>query len=383
MENRIKSTSLSWLEIDRNNLLHNLNIIRKKTSKKVKICAVVKANAYGHGYDTITEILKNQDIDFYAVHSFEEAVILSELKVIPQIFIVGYVPLKQLRQAVEYGFHLIVYNIETIKKLKSLKTSHPAKIHLKLETGTNRQGITASDLPQFLKLIKNDKKIELIGAATHYANIEDTTDHSYADYQLATYREMISRIEKTGFKLKIKHTASSAASLLFSKTHFDMIRYGISLYGLWPSKETYVSYRLAGGKNNLLKPALTWKTKITQIKKVPKGSFIGYGCTYRTTTNSRIAVLPIGYFDGYDRNISNLGYVLIRGQRAPVRGRVCMDIIMVDTTNITGVRLEDEVVLLGHQGDEVITTEQMAGWAQTINYEIISRISPLLPRIIV
>lgn len=383
MENQIKSTSLSWLEIDGKNLLHNLNIIRKKISKKVKICAVVKANAYGHGYETITDILKNQAIDFYAVHSFEEAVILSDLKVKPQIFIVGYVPLEQLKLAVEYGFHLIVYNIETVKKLKSLSTSKTAKIHLKLETGTNRQGITASDLPQFLKLIKNDKNIELIGAATHYANIEDTTDHSYADYQLATYREMIVQIEKAGFKLKIKHTASSAASLLFGKTHFDMIRYGISLYGLWPSKETYLSYRLAGGKNNLLKPALTWKTKITQIKKVPKGSFIGYGCTYRTTTNSRIAILPIGYFDGYDRNISNLGYVLIRGQRAPVRGRVCMDIIMVDVTNIAGVHLEDEVVLLGRQRDEVITTEQMAGWAQTINYEIISRISPLLPRIIV
>ena len=236
---------------------------------------------------------------------------------------------------------------------------------------------------QFLKLIKASSNIELIGAATHYANIEDTTNHSYAEYQLETYKRMIATIEKAGFKLKIKHTASSAASLLFSKTHYDMIRFGISLYGLWPSKETYLSYRLAGGKNNLLKPALTWKTRVTQIKKVPRGSFIGYGCTYRTTADSKIAILPIGYFDGYDRNISNLGYVLIKGQRAPVRGRVCMDIIMVDVTNIAGVKLEDEVVLLGRQGDEVITAEQMAGWAQTINYEIISRINPLLPRIVV
>ena len=383
MENHNKSTSLSWLEIDRKNLLHNIGIIRRKIGKQVKICAVVKANAYGHGYSTIAEILKDQKIDFYAVHSFEEARILADYDPRTPKLIVGYVTLDQLAEAVEQGFHLTVYNIESIKKLKKVKSEKPARIHLKLETGTNRQGVLESDLPKFLELIKASPNIELIGAATHYANIEDTTDHSYAEFQLETYQRMITAIESAGFKLQIKHTASSAASLLFSKTHYDMIRFGISLYGLWPSKETYLSYRLAGGKNNLLKPALTWKTRVTQIKKVPRGSFIGYGCTYRTTTDSKIAILPIGYFDGYDRNISNLGYVLIKGQRAPVRGRVCMDIIMVDVTNIVGVGLEDEVVLLGRQDDEVITAEQMAGWAQTINYEVISRISPLLPRIIV
>jgi alanine racemase len=377
------SSSLSWLEISRKNILHNLNIIRTKLSSKTKISAVVKANAYGHGYIEICRILENQDIDFLAVHSFDEALLLKESKFSPKILIVGYTPYDQLAEAVRNGFHLTVYNLETIKKLKALKTEQPARMHLKLETGTNRQGIDDNDLPKFLKLIKDEDNIKLIGASTHFANIEDTTDHSYARLQLKRYRNMIRIIEKAGFKIPIKHTASSAASLLFAKTHFDMIRFGISLYGLWPSKETYLSYRLAGGSNNLLKPALTWKTKVAQIKKIPKGSFIGYGCTYRAGANSKIAILPLGYFDGYDRKISNLGYVLIQGERAPVRGRVCMDIIMADVTNIPNVRVEDEVVLLGKQRDEEITTEQMAGWAQTINYEVIARINPLLPRKIV
>jgi len=383
MNNTDISTSLSWLEVSRENLLHNLNIIRNKIGKKVKIAAVVKANAYGHGYHEVAGIMHDEKIDFLAVHSFEEAAILKSGKYSPEILIVGYVPYAQLSEAIENDIHLTIYNIETLKKIESLNISKRAKIHLKLETGTNRQGISEDELGKYLKFLKKSKKIELVGASTHYANIEDTTDHSYAQSQLEKYNQVISQIENAGFKIPIRHTASSAASLLFSETHFDMIRFGISLYGLWPSKETYLSYRLAGGENDLLKPALTWKTRIAQIKNVPKGSFIGYGCTYRTTADSKIAVLPIGYFDGYDRKLSNLGYVLVNGERAQVRGRICMDNIMIDITNIPGVKVEDEVVLLGKQKDEVISAEQMASWAQTINYEIVARINPMLQRKIV
>ncbi len=376
------STSLSWLEISKDNILHNLNIIRHKIGDKVMLAGVVKANAYGHGYGQVASIL-NDHVDFLAVHSFEEALILSANKAKPKILIVGYVPHTELEEAVEREYHLTVYNIETLEYLAKVRSKKKARVHLKLETGTNRQGITAEQLARFLEFLKKNDNLDLTGASMHFANIEDTTDHSYAHHQLTRYNEMVAQIENAGFKIPIKHTASSAASLLFEKTHFDMIRFGISLYGLWPSKETYLSYRLAGGENNLLKPAITWKAKIAQIKNVKKGSFIGYGCTYRTTTDSKIAILPIGYFDGYDRKISNLGYVLVRGERAPVRGRVCMDIIMVDVTNIPGVELEDEAVLLGTQGNETITAEQMASWAQTINYEVVARINPMLPRKII
>jgi alanine racemase len=317
------------------------------------------------------------------VHSFEEGAYLKDLDFTPEILIVGYVPEEQLKKALDRGFHMVVYNLETLKALAAIAGDNKARVHLKLETGTNRQGISEKDLPVFLEIVKTSDRIELSGVSTHYANIEDTTDHTYAASQLDRYRKMLKHIEQQGFDIPLKHTASSAASLLFSETHFNLIRFGISLYGLWPSKETYLSYRLAGGENHLLKPALTWKAKISQVKHVPAGAFIGYGCTYRTTADSKIAILPIGYFDGYDRKLSNLGYVLIHGQRAPVRGRVCMDIFMVDVTSIMDVKVGDEAVLLGRQGDETISAEQFASWAQTINYEIIARINPLLPRIIV
>lgn len=383
MNRPLFTTSQSWLEVSRANLLHNVDVIRKKIGPDVRIAAVVKANAYGHGYNEVASILEMEGISFLAVHSFEEALYLKENEFSARILIVGYTPMDQLNEAVERKFHLTVYNLETLRMLKSFKGNHCARVHLKLETGTNRQGIDEKDLPKFLEILKTNDNMRLTGVSMHFANIEDTTDHSYATHQLERYNKLVAMIEKAGFKIRLKHTASSAASLLFAKTHFDMIRFGISLYGLWPSKETYLSYRLAGGENDLLKPALTWKAKISQIKKVPRDSFIGYGCTYRTTADAKIGVLPIGYFDGYDRKLSNLGYVLIKGRRAPVRGRVCMDNIMVDITDIPDVKIEDEAVLLGRQGDEEISAEQMASWAGTINYEIVSRINPLLPRKIV
>jgi alanine racemase len=181
----------------------------------------------------------------------------------------------------------------------------------------------------------------------------------------------------------IMHAACTAAGILFPSTHFSMVRTGIGLYGLWPSRETYISARMACADIPLLKPVLSWKTRIAQIKTLPEGSYIGYGCTFRTTRTTRVAVLPVGYADGYDRNLGNIAYVLINGKRAPVVGRVCMNITMIDITDIPDVRLENEVVLLGEWGEECITAETMASWAGTINYEIVARISPHLSRRVV
>ena len=196
---------------------------------------------------------------------------------------------------------------------------------------------------------------------------------------------MANSIKQRGFTKIKMHAACSAAILLFPETYFDMVRLGISQYGLWPSRETFVSYKIKHAQNgkDVLKPVMTWKTRVGQIKSVPTNQCIGYGCTYQTTRNTKIAVLPIGYADGYDRKLSNQGYVLIRGRRAPIRGRVCMNIFMVDITDIPGVKLEDEVVLMGRQGNEMITANYLAGLAGTINYEWVSRINPKLPRIIV
>ncbi len=219
------------------------------------------------------------------------------------------------------------------------------------------------------------------GLATHFANIEDTTDHAFAQEQLRRFREGAAALDAQGFRVPLLHTANSAATILFPETQFGMVRTGIAAYGLWPSTETQVSALRMGREDVILRPALTWKTRVAQVKTVPTGAFVGYGCTYKTTHETRLAVLPVGYYDGYDRKLSNTGHVLIRGVRAPVRGRVCMNMIMVDVTDIPGVSLEEEVVLLGAQGEEVVTAEQMAGWIGTINYEVVTRIAEHVPRI--
>ncbi len=378
-------TSCNRLEVSRSAILHNLKTIRHIVGSNVSIAPVLKACAYGHGYAQMLEILKDEVVRFFAVHSIDEAdTLCAESHDIP-ILILGHVPLDQLDYAVEREWRLTVYNSETIETLAKLTedSGRKAYIHIKLETGTNRQGIDRERLPLFLDQMKKHPGILIEGASMHFANIEDTTDHSFARKQLTEYKELLRIFRQREIDIPIKHTASSAASLLFEETHFDMIRFGISLYGLWPSKQTYLSYLMSNKKNSLLRPALTWKSIVSQIKEVPAGDYIGYGCTYRTTSDSRIGIIPLGYFDGYDRKLSNIAHVLIRGKRAPVRGRICMNIFMVDVTHIPDVALEDEVVLLGTQGDERVSADQLAEWAGTINYEIVARINPLLPRVVV
>jgi alanine racemase len=254
--------------------------------------------------------------------------------------------------------------------------------HLKLETGNNRQGILKKDIPRFMDIYKENPLIKLEGAATHFANIEDTLDTSYAEFQLANFDEMIGIIKSLGFEPRYKHCANSAATILFPHTYFNMVRSGIGTYGLWPSSETQIS----ANHRNIdveLKPVLTWKTIITEIKEVPEGELIGYGGTYKANQDSKIALIPVGYRDGLNRKLSNAGHVLIHGKRAPIRGRVCMNITMVDVTHIPEASLEDEVVIIGRQGEEKVSAEQFAEWAGTINYDVVTGIREKIKRIIV
>ncbi len=374
-----------WVEISRKNLIHNLKFLKSRLRKKTKFGAVVKSNAYGHGIREVTKILLEEGVDYFMVNTLEEAMILRELGVKGFILIMGYIPESHIKDAVENGIRLVLYNRETIPLLKEVKreTGKEPLLHLKIETGTNRQGIPIDSLVPFIEEMQNNNLL-IEGIYTHFANIEDTTDHTYAMYQLSMFKKACDIIEKMGIKLKFRHTACSAAILLFKKTHFDLVRAGISLYGLWPSKQTYLSYIMLHGRNRKnLKPVLTWKTVVAQIKNVSENECIGYGCTYRTTYPSKIAVLPVGYYEGYDRGLSNIGHVLIKGRRAPVRGRVCMNMIMVDITHIPDVSLGEEVVLLGKQKNMEITADEIASLLGTINYEVVTRINENLPRIIV
>lgn len=379
------SSSVSWVEIDSGALRHNVDQFRNLIGRERILCGVVKSNAYGHGILEVSNLLLSFGVDWLGVNSIEEGKLLRKNGIKLPVIILGYVPLNQLKEVVEYGFRIVVYNFETLKVLGEISDSAQKEVflHIKLETGTHRQGIYPEKVFEFIDELNKFKFLRLEGISTHFANIEDTTDHSYAEQQLGIFKKSVEILEGNGIKIPIKHTACTAATILFPETYFDMVRVGIGLYGLWPSRETLLSSMINGNPPLELKPVLTWKTRVAQIKDVKKGSFIGYGCTYKTGRNSKIAVLPVGYNEGYDRKLSNISYVLIKGHRAPVRGRVAMNMIMVDVTDIEDVKLEDEVVLIGSQGKERISAEYLASLCGTINYEIVTRINPLIPRIIV
>lgn len=376
------SSSLSWVEIDSKALRHNVMQFRSLIGKDRILCGVVKSNAYGHGILEVSKQILGFGVDWLGVNSVEEGVFLRKSGIKAPTLILGYVPLFQLKKAISHDLRMVVYNIETVKELGRIAQIEKKNVylHIKLETGTNRQGVSPEKIIEFVKEIKKFPFLILEGISTHFANIEDTTDHSYAEFQLTIFKKTVEMLEENGIVIPIKHTSCTAATILFPDTYFNMVRVGIGIYGLWPSKETLLSSMINGNPSVELKPVLTWKTKIAQIKEVKKGSFIGYGCTYKTNRDSRIAVLPVGYNEGYDRRLSNIAHVLIRGQRAPLRGRVAMNMMMVDVTDIEEIKLEDEVVLIGSQGKERITAEYLASLSGTINYEIVTRINPLIPR---
>ncbi len=376
---------LHWVEIDSSALIHNIHQFRRLIGRKRKLLATVKANAYGHGILDVSKIALRAGADWLGVHSLEEGLMLRKEGLSCPILVVGYVALEDLREAVLQDLRLTVYNFETIDRLAKvcLELGKKVSLHVKIETGTYRQGIREENVLSFIKKAQESSGLVIEGIFSHFANIEDTTDHTYARFQLENFKRIIQSLEENKINVPVKHTACTAAAILFPETYYDLVRVGIGMYGLWPSKETYLSCLLQQREPLQLRPILSWKARIAQIKKVPQSAFVGYGCTYRTTRETVLAVLPIGYYDGYDRSLSNSSYVLVRGKRAPLRGRIAMDFIMVDITDIPGVELEDEVVLIGQDGDEVITADSLALLVGTINYEIVTRINPRIPRVVI
>jgi alanine racemase len=375
-------SSLVWVELEKSALEHNLRQLRAGAAPGVISCAVIKSNAYGHGAAQIASLLPSAE--WFGVNSLDEGLELRGLGITRPILLLGHVPIGELPIAVEADLGLTVYNRETLESLSSCTSlPRPARIHVKVDTGTARQGVMPGELEEFLRLVKRSRHIVLEGISTHYANIEDTLNHDYAELQMARFSSALDVVDRTVGRPPFVHTACTAAALLFSSTHFTMLRSGIGLYGLWPSRETLLAAREKGGSVPEFRPVLSWKTRIVQVKTIPEGSFVGYGCSYKTMRPTILGVLPVGYADGYDRALGNRAHVLVRGRRAPVIGRICMNLCMVDLTDVPGAKLEDEVVLLGKSGEERITAETMAEWAGTINYEVVTRISPLLPRKVV
>jgi alanine racemase len=377
------ATHRSWVEVSTGALGGNLAQLRELVGGKCLLAPTVKANAYGHGMILAARAFLDRGADRLCVDSVEEVRALREAGIEADAHVMGLVPPAAVPEAMRLGASLVVVDAETVRAASAEhgRSGLVARLHVKIETGTQRQGLDPADAVRLADRIAGSAGAEVEGAGTHFANIEDTTDHSYAREQIRTFLDAVEAMRARGIDVPLLHVSNSAAAILWPEAHMDMARVGIAAYGMWPSTETYVTARLVGRAGLALRPALTWKARLAQVRKVPAGTSIGYGLTYRTTHETLLGVVPVGYYDGYDRHLSNAAHVIVRGVRSPVRGRVCMNMSMVDLTDVPESRPGDEVVLLGRQGEETVSAEMLASWMGTINYEVTTRIRETLPRV--
>jgi len=376
----------TWLEISANHLLHNLRSIHSLRGRPLMV--VVKGNAYGHGLKEIVGIIKDCSfIMVLAVDAIEEADLLRQNGWLGEILIIGWLDDDGVRQAAMQNYVLVLPSLDDLKRFSKLaeEMKRTLRVHIKVETGTARLGMPVSDALSLIKVgTESSPLVRITGIYSHFANIEDTTDHRFACEQLTRFQEVLGQVDSDLRARLLVHFSCSASALVFPDSVFDLVRLGISAYGYWPSKPVIVSFRQHPDQLDFsLKPVLSWYSRVAQVKNLPSGTSVGYGLSYRTLTRTRLAVIPVGYYDGYDRQLSNQGLVVIRGQAAPIRGRICMNMFMVDVGHIRGIQTGDRVTLLGEEGDICIDAGTLADWAGTIHYEILSRINPGLPRVIV
>lgn len=367
----------TWIEISRSRLLGNVQALSAHVAPSA-VMAVVKSNAYGHGLETVA-LTVARAVGWFGVDDIDEALRLREIGILQPVLILGYIPIERLPECAKHQLSFVAYDRRMLAYIGAHRTRRPYRIHIKIETGTSRQGIEGIDLAAFAKQALRTKGVMIEGVYTHFANIEDTTDSSFAMHQLQRFRTALESLHMLGIEPPVRHTASSAAAILFPETRYDVIRLGIAMYGHWPSKETQVAAQTFKRRVPLT-PALSWKTVVAQVKEIPKGSSVSYGCTETVGRRTRIAVLPIGYWDGFDRRLSSVGTLLIRGKRAKVLGRVCMNMTMADVTDIPAVKAGDDVVIIGKQGREEIRAEDVGSKIGSIQYEVLARINPRIPR---
>ena len=367
---------LSWIDVDGTAIRQNFRAFRQLVGEQ-RAVPVLKSNAYGHGLAQVYQALASEQLAWIAVNYVTEAETLRRLGYNGRIMVVGPFVAHELQAAAAHRAEPVLGNWEVLRAWS--EAGAPVLAHIKFDTGMSRQGFRPEEASAVARLAKEHIP-RVTGICTHFANVEDVTDHSYADLQIARFTQAIEAFRTEGLSC-LRHAASSASSLLLDTSRFDLCRIGISLYGAWPSPVTRVSCLQRRPDQIDLKPALSWHTLITTIKPVCAGEFIGYGCTYRAFRDMMVAVLPVGYFEGYPRIAGeHASYVLIHGQRCPIVGRICMNMMMIDVTHIPDIAVGDMVTLIGSDGKESLSAHDVASWAQTIHYEILARLNPEIPR---
>ncbi len=363
----------TWVEISKTALENNVRIIKQLAGDKI-VLGVAKSNAYGHGLVATSTLFLKYGVDWLGTDNLAEAVALRQAHIKAPILVLGYTPAGELGLAARHNIKLTLYGEEVLATPSKFK----GKInwHLKIDSGMSRQGVLVNHLPSFLGKLKNFPEIKVEGVLTHFANADDLPGLVYARYQLAQFKTALDIFSAHGFSRLIRHAAATPAFFSLPEAGFDLVRIGIGFYGLWPSAEFQENFKMLG-----LRPVLQWKTRVVQIKKIKKNTPVGYGITERVKKDSTIAVLPVGYYDGYFRGLSSIGRVLINGQSCKILGRVSMNLCVADISIVPVAKVWDEVVLIGRSDQKIITAEEIAQKLGTISYEVVARINPLLPRI--
>ena len=377
------NTPLVRADIDLAAISANIRELKKVTTPGARFMAVVKANAYGHGALEVARRALDSGADCLGVARLHEAVALRQAGIDAMILVLGVTPPELARPALDNDLTLTLFDLETARALSDMAADagKTITVHLKTDTGMGRLGLRPAGYgeegldPERVETairIARLPGLDVEGIFTHFA-AADSTDTAYTEKQFALFGDYLDALGRKGLEFRIRHAANSAAIIAHPATHLDMVRAGIALYGLNPAAEINLD-RLA------TRPAMSLKARLVHVKKVPAGFCVSYGMTHRTAAPTTIATVPIGYADGYSRLLSSRGTMLVRGQRAPIVGRVCMDLTMLDVGHIEGVRTGDEVVILGSQADETLAADEIADLLDTINYEVVSSITARVPR---
>lgn len=372
--------NLAELEIDLSKLTQNIKNLKGLLKPETELMAVVKANAYGHGLIEVSRAAIEAGANWLGVINIDEAMALRETNIHKPILILGEVLNDDLRTAANKDISVAIISLEKIREVADINFDKPLKVHLKIDTGLNRLGLENSEIPEAIRILKSHQNIIIEGVYSHLASVEEN-DLAYAKKQIKNFKEAIKILKQNGVDDILKHIAASAATMVLKESHFDMVRCGVAQYGLWPSQEIKESF----GRPDFLEPVLSYKTQIAQIKKVLKGEKIGYGCSFAADNDMMVGVIPVGYYEGLDRGLSNKGEVLVSGTRCPIIGRVCMNMAIVDLSTInpkSEIRMSNdiEVTIIGKDGNEEVTADEMAEKLGTINYEIVTRLPAHLER---
>jgi alanine racemase len=364
----------TWLEVDLEAIAHNVRRVVDIVGPEAQVLAVLKADGYGHGAVRIARTALNNGAACLGVASISEGALLREAGIAAPILVLGYTPAWQARELVLNRLSATVFDLDVARALSRAagELDSQVQVHVKVDTGMGRLGLLAGEVVPFVLDLKDLPALILEGIFTHFSVADSNPD--YTRLQIDRFRQVLAALSEVGVEFPLVHAANSAAILSLPESHFRLVRLGIAMYGLHPSAQVRCPPNF--------RPALAFKTQVAQVKTLPPGSYVSYGNTYQTTGEQQIAVLPVGYADGFRRAPRHWGEVLVRGQRAPIVGRVCMDQTMIDVTAIPHVRQGDEVVLIGGQGGECITAEDVAERLGTINYEVVSEILARVPRVI-